>query len=135
MILISRRRLPVKRTGEQVLIPFINIVFLLMVFFVVVGRIESAPTKGLEIPRSSIGQAITGKPIILELQQGGTILLDGKAVQREGLYASLQLVFIADKDNPLTIKSDRNLPADYLLSALQLIKRAGGRNITLVTER
>jgi len=78
---------------------------------------------------------MTGRPIILELQSEGIILLDGKIVQREGLYASLQLIFIADKDNPLTIKSDRNLPADYLLSALHLIKRAGGHNITLVTER
>lgn len=121
--------------GEQALIPFINIIFLLMIFFVVVGRIESTPDKKLEIPRSAIGQAITGRPIIMELQREGTIILDGKTVQREGLYASLQLIFMADRDNPLTIKSDRNLPADYLLSALYLIKRAGGHNITLVTER
>ena len=55
-------------------------------------------------------------------------------MQREGLYASLQLVFLADRDNPLTIKADRNLPADYMISALQLIRRAGGRNVTLITQ-
>jgi biopolymer transport protein ExbD len=134
-MIIPHRKINRKRMGEQALIPFINIIFLLMVFFVVVGRIESTPDKNLEIPHSSIGQAITGKPIIMELQREGIIILDGKTVQREGLYASLQLIFMADRDNPLTIKSDRNLPADYLLSALYLIKRAGGHNITLVTER
>ena len=134
-MMIERRPSIKKRMGENALIPFINVIFLLMIFFVVVGRIESTPDKKLEIPHSTIGQAITGRPIILELQHEGTILLDGKIVQREGLYASMQLIFMADKDNPLTIKSDRNLPADYLLSALYLIKRAGGHNITLVTER
>jgi biopolymer transport protein ExbD len=124
-----------KNTFDNALIPLINIIFLLMVFFLVVGRIEATPDSTLQIPQSVIGQAITGKPIMMELQRNGVILLDGKIVQREGLYASLQLVFLADRDNPLTIKADRSLPADYMLSALQLIRRAGGRNVTLVTQR
>jgi biopolymer transport protein ExbD len=134
MIIPPRKKIQ-KQMGEQSLIPFINIIFILMVFFVVVGRIESGSDPKLNIPHSAIGQAITGKPVMMELQRDGTILLDGKTVQREGLYATLQLVFLADRDNPLTIKADRNLPADYMLSALQLIRRAGGRNVTLVTQR
>lgn len=134
-MILPRRKKIEKQMGEQALIPFINIIFILMVFFVVVGRIESGSDPKLNIPQSAIGQAITGKPVMMELQRDGVILLDGKIVQREGLYATLQLVFLADRDNPLTIKADRNLPADYMLSALQLIRRAGGRNVTLVTQR
>lgn len=134
MILPPRKRKD-HSAWDRTLIPLINVVFILMVFFVVCGRIQSNAEKGLDIPLSTIGQATNAHPVELSLRKDGMILLDGKPVQREGLYASLQLVFLADRDNPLTIRADRGLPAHYLLSALQLVKRAGGRNITLVTRR
>ena len=55
-----------KNTFDNALIPLINVIFLLMVFFLVVGRIESTPDGKLESPQSAIGQAITGKPVVME---------------------------------------------------------------------
>lgn len=120
---------------DGALIPLINVIFLLVVFFVLTGRIESPNKFPLDAPLSNIGQPAAGRPVVLTLYKDGRIELDDKSVQREGLYAGLQLVFIADKENPVTIRADAGLPSDYLMSALNLIKRAGGRNITLVTRK
>lgn len=134
-MLIPPRKVHTHSAWDRALVPLVNVVFLLMVFFVIAGRIESSEQQAVEVPRSAIGQAGQGKPVMLVLEKDGSILMDGKKLVREGLYASLKLVFLADKDNPISIKADHSLPSDYILSALNLIKRAGGHNITLITRR
>lgn len=134
MTLIAPRvhRMP---NWDGALIPLINVIFLLVVFFVLAGKMGAGSDTKLTVPYSGIGQPATGQPLTLALYEDGRIELDGKPMQREGLYAGLKLVFLADKENPIVIRADAKLPADYMMSALNLIKRAGGRNITLMTQR
>lgn len=134
MSLVSQRRRSMPN-WDGALIPLINVIFLLVVFFVLAGKMSGGSDSKLTVPFSNIGQDATGQPLTLALFKDGRIELDGKPMQREGLYAGLKLVFLADKENPIVIRADATLPADYMMSALNLIKRAGGRNITLMTQR
>lgn len=86
--------IPHRRAAEIGLIPLINVVFLLLVFFMIAGRI--GPPDGLDVeppgaraaaPASAASGASV--PPVLVLAADGRLALDGAVVAEDGLASAL----------------------------------------------
>lgn len=76
--------------NDDNLIPLINIVFLLLVFFMVAGQIRAMPDADLALPSSTLKKQPDATPVLLELNQHNELHLNGKAVASADLLVALQ---------------------------------------------
>ncbi len=99
----TRRRLPLILD----LTPLIDVVFLLLIFFMVTTTFVPDST-GLQVdlPRSSSQEVIPeGKDLTLELGADGTITLDGRSLDTAQLSAELRKAAEADTSTEIGLTS------------------------------
>ncbi|OOV88267.1 ExbD/TolR family protein [Oceanospirillum linum] len=75
-----------RRQSEPVslnLTPLIDVVFLLLIFFMVSTTFDQSSELELQLPETSHGQAVeTPAPLRLEVPETGSILMNGKPVEK-----------------------------------------------------
>ncbi len=85
--MIGRRR---KRVGTQVdLIPMIDVVFQLILFFLVSTTFIQLPGISLTLPSSSTADSVETKGITLTVTNDGLMWLDDESITKEELRQSL----------------------------------------------
>ena len=130
MVEIVRYRPTFREPG---LIPMINIVLLLLVFFLVAGSIEKFEALTVELPISKNGRMLSDGQIVVILGQQREIVVNDDFVTAQDFGQTLQELL---KDNPrkiISLKADQNLPATFMIAVMNQIKEAGGTNISLIT--
>ena len=74
-----------KTNSDDNLIPLINIVFLLLIFFMIAGKIEQIQDAGLTLPENSQTKPAVAQPITLQLSKDNEIHLNNEVVNFEEL--------------------------------------------------
>lgn len=127
---ISRR----KTSGDENLIPLINIVFLLLIFFMVAGQIQ--PQDGSDI-QPPVADSVDGEaPAVVDVQidRQNVIRLDGAVVTMTQLELSLAGERYANAEH-LIIKADRDVLAVELGVLLDGLRSSGIASIRLLTQK
>ena len=115
--------------GESVnLIPMINIIFLLLIFFLLTGIIQKKDNQNIVIPESSKGVRKESLLVqnILSINEIGNIIFNDKLIEVSGLQ-KLNLV----KDDKLLINIDKNIKIKKLNQILVNLKKIGLEKIHL----
>ncbi len=113
----------------------INIVFLLLLFFVTNGTISNIQDVSIELPSTvaTAGSAPVGDAA--HIDAAGILKFKGKAVTA----ADIASLWFADDGHspaaPFQIVADKRLPAVNLLRRLQEFKSAGFENLSIITLR
>ena len=121
-----------KPRGDDNLIPMINIIFLLLIFFMVAGQITL--NADVTLPTSASETEVAPSPLMITLQADGVLRIDGETVGTPDLMSVLTELEI-DAEKPLVAHVDQALPAsalDLLMSAAQALNIT---SLTLVTEQ
>ncbi len=125
---------PPKKPEDNIL-PLINIVFLMLIFFLVAATLK--PFAELDVtPAEAIGGIQTDNPPDTVLvDAAGKILYEG-AIVTTGELTERLAIRLEQGDMPrLKILPDKALPAQRLLDVLAAATAAGARNVSLITAR
>ncbi len=124
-----------KRRAIDGTIPLINVVFLLLMFFLFAGTIASDPAHKIEPPTTPAEDPADRPDLdILVIDATGAITLRGEMVD---LATAARRLIAPGKDGrsaPIRVVADRRLPADRLTDAIAALTAAGAHNIMLITE-
>lgn len=122
------------KVDSEGLIPLINIVFLLLLFFLVVGHISSMETSKIDLAVAGEGGNPPAPERTVYIDQSGQFLLDIEPIDIDRIAASLLLFSVEDgADNILRLAADYRLPASNLIEAVALLQAAGFERISLIT--
>lgn len=121
------RRRPQVPDGENVL-PLINVVFLLLVFFMVAGALERADLFTVKPPEAATAAEGSAGAGLLLLAADGRLALDGQALDRADLPAAVARLDGA----PLTLKADAGAEALAVVALLEELRAAGVETVTLL---
>ena len=109
--------------------PLIDVVFLLLIFFLVTSRFEKQERElDLELPEASQSVPITETPseIVVNLGVDGQLVIDGSV---RGLDELEKILAQASANNPLTqtvlIRSDRSAPVGSFIGVINVCKELG----------
>ncbi|WP_439124217.1 ExbD/TolR family protein [Marivita sp.] len=126
-----RRRTRIKpqsrRSAREPVVPMINVVFLLLIFFLMTAQIVPPAPFDLDLPRAT-GHEDTGQNA-LYINDDGEIAFD----TARGDLALTQAISIAAED-PLRVHADANLPAATLAQILATLTALGATRVEIVTE-
>ncbi|QUS56496.1 ExbD/TolR family protein [Pseudovibrio brasiliensis] len=119
---------PQKRTLENT-IPLINIVFLMLIFFLFAGSIDRDDAK-------NVSPAETQEQSSRELIAGALIIApDGTMTQNEQPIQVEDLIPLEGSEEPLMVVADKALSGQTLARTLTALKKQGFFDVTLVTVR
>lgn len=114
------------------MIPAINVVFLLLIFFMIAGRIE-AKTDQLQIPESVSEAALAEKTITIRVMANGDYYLNDKPVN-DALAAEFGLLELSP-DSSVICHIHRDLPATALDPILEIVRLSGVTKLQIATEQ
>lgn len=113
--------------------PLIDIVFLLLVFFMLTSTFLVPEAIELELPESSSASVTDMTPIIVSLNQTGQLTLNGERIELDQLRMALEPLLKQDATSAITLKSDARTEVQQLLNVMDEIRAAGGSNVALAT--
>lgn len=116
---------------DDSMIPAINIVFLLLIFFMVAGQIKASQEE-LAIPSSTSESELASLDAVLEIDAQGKLTLNHQPINsiRE-LGASKE----SGKISSLTLRVHKTLSVDVLDPILRRIRELGLQQVQLETEQ
>jgi biopolymer transport protein ExbD len=116
------------------MVSLIDIVFTIILFFLVAGHLEKFSIIDIDLPHADSGQRLEEGPIVVSLGKYGEVIINDELLEGSGIEAALKNEFSVNPDRVITIKADRNLEANKLVDFLEKIRTAGGKNLSLVTD-
>ncbi|MBK1633880.1 hypothetical protein CKO31_24740 [Thiohalocapsa halophila] len=132
------RRAPHRRDDH--LIPLINVIFLMLIFFMVVGQIRPAEALRVEPPKTQQPTAAGAgeRVLVLVLAPDGRLASDGRILSRDALRAHLGQRRAPTGASeaapaPLTLKADAAVSAALLRETLDLLADAGITQVELLS--
>jgi biopolymer transport protein ExbD len=125
--------LPVRR-GRGVMInitSLIDVMFLLLIFFMVTSTFKNQPAIDLSLPRSTSAQESLLSPTVIYLTREGQLFLDNVAVDRDQLAARLRQHQAATGEDQIVLRADEHAEHGAVVALIDLIKESGYRRVSL----
>ncbi|MCK6522602.1 biopolymer transporter ExbD [Myxococcota bacterium] len=115
--------------------PLIDIIFQLVLFFMVSTTFISAPGIQVDLPRSSAEVVLSDKEqITLWLTEKGEVYVDDQPVTRKDLDARLRAVALKDPSSLVIIKADAAVDHGRVVTVMDLARRHGLSRIAIATD-
>lgn len=130
-------RQPVRRTkdDEERILPLINIVFLLLVFFMVAGRLTAPDPFRIELPQSVSDDQAGTQQTVVSLGRDGRLALDGLVMDEAGLKAALAQRLAAEEALRVRLMADGRVEAVRVVGVMELLRDAGIEQLAMLTIR
>ncbi len=118
--------------SEDNILPLINVVFLLLIFFMVSGTLIQEPPFALTPPTTKHAASLDAQPEYLAIGADGRLAWVGEPIEPDALADRLSQR--TQPDAPLQVRADRRLEARALTELLAELRAGGVAQIQLLTE-
>lgn len=109
----------------------IDVMFLLLIFFMVTSTFKNQPAIDLALPRSSTAQEVLLAPTIIYLTRDGQLFLDNVTVSKQELSARLRQLQAATGEDQVVLRADEQAEHGAVVGLIDLIKESGYRRVSL----
>lgn len=116
------------------ILPLINVVFLLLVFFMVAGHIAASDLFPVHPPSSESGKPSVTSDVTILLGADGRLAVDGVAVATADLAAAVTAVLASSPDVAVRLKADAAVEAIQAVRVLDELRLAGVKRVQMLTQ-
>lgn len=119
--------------------PMIDIVFLLLIFFIVTWDISNQrqePNKEIDLPTSEEGRTINSydHATVIDVFQDGRIMIGEKAYTKDSIKSQMEQTHRLFPDKPITIRADKDATIDQAFSIFNICKAQGFEKVTIAAD-
>ncbi len=125
---------PERRRNEENLIPLINIVFLILIFFLIASTIQPFSGREIKLAVSAMPSNSAASTRMLVIRSDGARFIGGQQMTDNDLQTRLN-DWSNESDAPITLVADRTTKASELIAAAALARSAGIKDVKLLTRR
>ena len=125
----ERRRAPFLQ-----LAPMIDVVFLLLIFFMVATTFPNEAGIEIEKPESQSTAPLLKDNLLFAVTQDGRYFYAGHAVRPEEAEHIIRAAVSGDPNVPIIVQIDRRALTDTLIGFLVLTRRAGAHNTSVAAK-
>ena len=120
------------------LAPMIDIVFLLLIFFIVTWQFTRSETElNVSVPTAEEGSELNRPKgeIIINILKEGAIKVEGNAVDLPQLHDKLAAIAKQFENQPVRIRGDGEVAYQRIVEVIDTCQKAGIWNISFATQR
>jgi biopolymer transport protein ExbD len=111
----------------------IDVVFLLLLFFVVNSAFLEQPGLELSLPQAGTAELARRDEVTVRIASDGTIYLGESAVPGEGLAELLERSLAGVEEKRVTVEADARVPHGRVVLAMDAARKAGARSLVVAT--
>lgn len=124
---------PRPKSDDERILPLINVVFLLLIFFMLAGQLSAIDPFNTEPPRS-LSEGETGqRELVIVLGPEGNLAFEGTPIDVEALKATLSARLQETPEIQVWLKADAQAEALDVLILLDTLTEAGVTKLKLLT--
>ena len=118
------------------LTPLIDVVFLLLIFFMVSTSFSELTQLVVDLPEAEGSPATTDEALILTVDAAGNMTLNGESVPSDarGLSLALRQQLSGNTDIPVTLSADAMTPHQYVVTAIDVAAQLNITRLTIAAE-
>ncbi len=130
----------IKEDPNVDLTSLIDVIFLLLIFFMVSTTFERQALLKVDLPEASAVEENADLPDTLELvidNEGRMFLNDQRLIDSEArtVRAAIEQAAGQDRAIPLVLRADRETPHHYVVTAMDVAAQMGFSNLSIATDR
>lgn len=123
------------RREYEYLVPLINVVFLLITFFLVTGTLQESDPVTIDLPEGAIDEAKPAEPVTVFLGADGFAYIFDQVVEARFAPYMLRSFFVKEGHRSVQIRADRNVSAETLVDMMENMREIGVEEIIILTEQ
>ena len=118
------------------LVPMIDVILVLIIFFVVTATFDARSVIQLELPRATGEQSEAEQPLVVLVNADGRYFVDDREVLRTdlgSLKATVAEVAGNERDRPVMLRADARTPYQAVVTAYDALGQLGFHRIMIAT--
>jgi biopolymer transport protein ExbD len=115
------------------MVPFIDIVLVLLIIFMIVSPFLSQSEMPIRLPRALSGQSAPDEPLKVRVTKDGDLYVGAERVIRTDLEARLKAA-LGGADKAVLIEADRDVSFKNVVFALDAAERVGAGKVGVAVE-
>ncbi len=131
MLNISAARRANKKTLELNMAPLIDMVFILLIFFLVTTSFVKETGVDISRPVASTAISKTGTNILIGITKDNSIYMDKKEIDIRTVETEVERALMENPKACVVIVADKNSFTGLVISVMDKCKLAGAKNISL----
>ncbi len=115
--------------------PLIDMVFILLIFFMVTATFVKDMDLDINRPKASSSTASSSKAIRVYIDSNGDTFLDGQPIRTWVIQSRLRELLERNADGSVLVVTDENVTASKLVEVVDQCRLAGAADVGVVTEQ
>lgn len=132
---MRRFRSLVERGDEPNITPLIDVVFILLIFFIVSATFIKEAKVEIERPQASTAQRITAKEIRVYIDKSGNIYIDDQIVKLWTLQSKVRELLASSTNKTVLVIADKDAKVEILIDVVDQIRLAGAKEVAVSTKQ
>tara|TARA_R110000772_G_scaffold118068_1_gene223668 strand:+ start:1146 stop:1550 length:405 start_codon:yes stop_codon:yes gene_type:complete len=123
-----------EQAGEIDLTPMLDVVFILLIFFIVTAVFVKEAGYDVVKPQASMAQFATLDPILVAISPAGEIFMDGDIIEPRNLRFRLEQRMAESPNAPVIIQADQLSTNEHVITVMNASREAGISSIQIAAE-
>jgi len=132
---VARTRFTKRDKPEITIAPLIDMVFILLIFFLVTTSFVRETGVEVQKPRASSAQSLKKTSLLVAVTREGTIHMEGHRVGLATVRALVRRQLSVNPDTPVVIVADTAAQMGAVVSVMDECKLAGAKNVSIAARR
>lgn len=133
---MRRRNRGLEEAPAIMIIPMIDIIFFLLVFFMYSSLYANTEQQiPLSLPKASTVTAKTIDPVTITFKKDGTLYIDKKVIAPDELRDEIQKFIAIEKSQSFVVRADKEVVYDKVITILDELKINGAKYVSVATDR
>jgi biopolymer transport protein ExbD len=131
---MPRRRLREREQSEVNLTPMLDVVFIMLIFFIVTASFVKE--SGIEVvrPRAETAQRQERANILIAIRDDGEVWIQRRAVDLRAVRANIERLMAENPQGGVIILADENSRNGVLVEVMDQARLAGAQSISIAAE-
>jgi len=126
---------PNKKSASFNLTPLIDVVFLLLIFFMLTTTFVNLENRiKVDLPTGDFAAAEPSENIIVTITENNTIYLNGKLIDPLKLTESVTAEIKDEPEKIVILEADKNVLHGKVIRVMDLLKKGGAERIAIATQ-
>ncbi len=120
--------------SEINIIPFVDIVLVILIIFLIVSPAFINPGFDINLPKAETAQQPENVKALLTIDIDGKIYLNRKLLKKTTLKQELEKFIKKDKNTKIVIAADKNVAHGNVISLIDFVRKAGVNRFAVSVE-
>lgn len=125
-------RRPPHRQHPETIVALIDVVFFLLIFFMLIGRLDASAPFAVLPPVGVTGTDLPAGGITVSISPDGALALDGIAIERDALAIAITDRLVRTPEMLIRVNADKTTALSHVLPIVSALEQLGAKDVALI---